>query len=146
MREAHVQFNGYISAISTDAAGAYLNGCVFPALDGMARRARSARNAYMILMSVVLLMMLLIPILLLLQHSLLPHALNLALAGIAVCASGIVFAVVLLRLPQKAARESERVRQLETVLHAYFLRVDEFAGEDEEKRLQLLHSKADKLL
>lgn len=146
MREAHVQFNGYISSISADAAGAYLNGRVFPGLDRMARRARSARNAYMILMSVVLLMLLTIHILLLLKDSLLPLALNLALAGIAVCASSIVFAVLLLRLPQKAARESERVRQLETVLHAYFLRVDEFAGEDEEKRLQLLHSKAERLM
>ena len=144
--DAHAQFNGFISSIASDAAGAYLNGRVFPELDRLVHRARRARNAYMIRVSVLMMVLLTIPILLLLQHSLPQTALNLALYGIVLSAVGIGFAIVLLRLPQTAAEYRVRAAQLSSVLHDYFLRARAFEGKEDEACLKLLCSIVETML
>ena len=58
----------------------------------------------------------------------------------------LVFADVLLRLPAHAAVCAERERLLRTLLHAYFLGAEEFAGLDAEQKLLRLCGRAERLL
>ena len=143
---AYAQFEKYLPDAASDAAKTYLESRVFPELDKLTRCARRARNAYYILIGIAALIALIIPILLLAPLSLPQTAANLAVSGAGVCVVTLLFMVVLLRLPQRAVREEMRAKELETLLHAYFLHADAFAGEDEEKRTLLLFSRVEKLL
>ena len=113
---AHAQFNAYMPSLASDAARAYLTGRAFPALDQLSRRARWARNANMLLTAVAALIALIIPILLLLPYSLPVEVMNLVVSGLSIVVVGILFAIVLLRLPVYAAENRLRARQLTTLL------------------------------
>ena len=143
---AHAQFNAYMPSLASDAARAYLTGRAFPALDQLSRRARWARNANMLLTAVAALIALIIPILLLLPYSLPVEVMNLVVSGLSIVVVGILFAIVLLRLPVYAAETRLRARQLTTLLHTYFLHADEFTALDDEARLLRLCTKVEQLL
>ena len=142
----HEQFSGYLSSSAQDAALAYLNGRVFPEMNRLAERTSHARNAYHILAGIAVVIMLLIPILLLGPDSLPDALVNLVVCALGFIQTGIVFAIVLLRLPQRAAEGKLRTRLLTGLVHAYFLRTEVFADEEDEKCLKLLYAEAEKLL
>ena len=142
----HEQFSGYLAGSARDAALAYLNGRVFPEMDRMAERTRHARDAYHILVGIAVLIMLMIPILLLGPDSLPDNLVNLVVCALGFIQTGIVFTIVLLRLPQRAAEGKQRLRLLTGLVHAYFLRTEMFADMEAEKCLKLLHAETEKLL
>lgn len=115
-------------------------------MDRMAERTRHARDAYHILVGIAVLIMLMIPILLLGPDSLPDNLVNLVVCALGFIQTGIVFTIVLLRLPQRAAEGKQRLRLLTGLVHAYFLRTEMFADMEAEKCLKLLHAETEKLL
>ena len=143
---AYTQFKEYLPNAGSDAAKKYLENRVFPVLDKLTRRASRARNAYYILVGIAALIALIIPILLLAPLSLPSLVANLLISGLSVGIVGILFVLVLLRLPQHAVQDKLRAKELESLLHAYFLHAEGFACEDEEARMLNLCRCAEKLL
>ena len=142
----YTQFKEYLPNAGSDAARIYLESCVFPEVDKLTCRARRARNAYYILIGIAALLALIIPILLLAPLSLPSLVANLLVSGLSMGIVGILFVLVLLRLPQHAVQDKLRAKELESLLHAYFLHAGEFACDDEEKRTLNLCGRVEKLL
>ena len=139
------EFTGYMGEL-TDAAKAYLNGRVFPEMNAIARRGRRARVAHYLLLAIAAVLALVMPVLLLLPYALPQPIIHLVCSGLCIAIVALLGVDLMLRLPTHAALCAERERLLRTLLHAYFLGAEEFAGLDAEQKLLRLCGRAERLL
>ena len=139
------EYAGYMGDQS-DAAKAYLNGRVFPEMNAIARRGRRAHLAHYLLLSIAAVLALVMPVLLLLPYALSQPIIHLVCSGLCIAVVALLGADLMLRLPKHAAVCAERERLLRTLLHAYFLGAEEFAGLDAEQKLLRLCGRVERLL
>lgn len=143
---AENQFSAYTATMTSNAAKAYLNSRIFPALNELQSRGRRARITHYILTALTALAALLLPILLLLPYALPQEIVHLVACLLSVCMVCMLVMDLMLRLPTHAAECRLKHKLLTALVHAYFLCADEFAGLEEEQRLLRLCARTEQIL
>lgn len=143
---AESRFSAYTATMTSNAAKAYLNSRIFPALNELQRRGERARITHYILMALTTLSSMLLPILLLIPYDLPQKIIHLCACLVCICMACMLVMDLMLRLPTHAVQCRVKHDRLNALVHAYFLAADEFAGLEEEQRLLRLCPRAEQIL